>query len=70
MELPMTSFCGHDDEPCGKYFDCLSLSIMTLMYVVNSSICDVVCCDASSCCHFHSMFTVVSFDRQTGGWTR
>ena len=38
----MTSFCGNCDEPRGKYFDCLSLSIMILMYVVHSSICDVV----------------------------
>jgi len=67
----MTSFCGHGDEPCGKYFYCLSISVMTLMYVIHSSICDVVrCCNVSSCCHFHCMVTVVSFDRQTDGWTR
>jgi hypothetical protein len=66
----MTSFCGHDDEPCGKCFDCLSPSIMTLIYVIHSSICDVICCNVSCCCHFHGMVTVISFDRQTDGWTR
>ena len=38
----MTNFCENGDEPCGKYFSCLSPTVMTLMEAVHSSKCDVV----------------------------